>query len=395
MSAPKTIGIILLSIILFFTLCVFGVVFTVKMTALNASYVTSLVDDIPVTEIIEEAAAEGEVDNPELFTMIKEVVTENETAIKDRIGDFVQIVYKYLNGKSDSLDMAQALKDTVLAPDFIVSMINNTDLTPLLEEFISGMLEGDGSPLGLSYNDYEQYIDDMAADIEPLLKEQAAIIISPVYDYIMGKSQAIDVTISLQDFKEVLNHYLKQAFLASPPAEYKNLSRAELEQAFENLFEDFTKDLSSSINIDEEFFTSEDGATVTVDLTEAEQALSESREYVGIFNLVFYLLIIFILLLIGGIILIYREVKGSALNLGLVSLIYGVGVLLTHMGSTRIARDVIMQQDISSSVAIRDWLIQRSTGSLFPLQILYIVFILIGIVLLAVYFVYRRRQNAI
>jgi hypothetical protein len=390
MSVPRTIGVILLSIILFFTLCVFGVAFTVKMTALNASYITSHIDDIPIVEIMEEAEIEGEGDNPELVQMLKDVVENNEVVIKVQITRLVDIVYDYLNGRNETLDLAQALEDSVLAPDFTISMIENADLTPLLEEALSEMLAESELPLGLSYEDY---IDDIAADIEGWAKEQAAIVIPPVYDYILGQSQTLDVTISLDTFKETLRSNLKQSFLSSPPMKYQGLSQSELGQTFDTLFEENTADMPSTFTLNEEFFASEDGTQTTINFTEAEEALNQSREYISIFNLVFYLLIVFILLLIGGIILIYREVKGSALNLGLVSLIFGIAVLITHATSLRIARDVIIQQDISSSIALRDWLIQMSTGSLFPLQILYIVFILIGIALLAVYFVCRQRQN--
>jgi hypothetical protein len=393
MSAPKTIGVILLSIILFFTLCVFGVAFTLKMTALNASYITSHIDDIPISDIIEEAEIQGEVENPELFGMLKDIVIDNETAIKGQVTEFVDIIYDYLNGKSETLDIAQALVDSILAPDLTISIIESTDLTPLLEELISEMLKGSDLPLGLSYESYEPYIADMAADLDPWVKEQAATVISPVYDYILGQSQTLDITISLNTFKEILRDNLKQAFLKSPPAEYKGLSQAELEQTFNTLFEKFTVDLPSTVSIDEEFITSEAEIQITDSLVEAEEALAESQEGIRIFNLVFVLLIILVLVLVGGIILIYREVKGSALNLGLVSLIYGVALLITHTTSLRIARDFIMQQDISSSIAIREWLIQMSTSSLFPLQILYIVFIIIGIALLAVYLAYRQRQN--
>jgi hypothetical protein len=389
MKALKVIGAILISLVLLLALCIFGAALTVKMTALNPSYITSLVDDIPLVDIIEEAEQQGETENPEQFNIIKEALTENETAIKQRITMLIDDVYDYLNSKTDDINLSQALGDSILNADFIISIINNTDLTPLLEQAIEDLIADGGLPAGTSY---DEYVDDIAADIEPWAKEQVSILIPPAFDYLLGNSDTFEVTISLDDLKETLKSYLKQSFLSSPPAQYQGLSPAELGQEFDALFK-ASADIPSTYTFDEELFVTEDGTSLAANLAATEQTLSDAREGIRLFNTAFMLLTVLILLLTGVIILIYRNVKASTLNLGLLSLIYGAGLMILYFASSKIIQDAIIQQDIASYPAISDWLIQISSGMLFPLQILFIAFLIIGVALLVISGIYHKRQN--
>jgi len=390
MNALKVIGAILLSLVLLLALCIFGAALTMKMTAFNASFITSLVDDIPLIDIIEEAAQQGETENPEQFDIIKEALTENETAIKQRIIMLIDDIYDYLNSKTDDLDLAQALGDSIFNAGFAISIINNTDLTPLLEQAIENLIAEGGLPAGTSY---DEYIDDIAADIEPWAKEQAGIVIPPVLDYVLGNSDTFSVSVSLDELKQILKENLKQSFLASPPPKYQGLSQAELGQTFDALFEQYSGEIPSSYVFDEQLFTSEDGTSMTIDVSELEQGLRDSKKGIVIFNIAFIALIVLIILLIAGIILIYRDIKWSALNLGVVSFVFGAGLMVFYFSSQWMIRDFLAQQEIASNSAIRDWLTSMSDGTLFPMLIQFICFIAIGIALLVIYFVYRRRQH--
>ncbi len=389
MSAPKIIGAVLLSLILFISLCVFGVALSVKTTALNVSYVTSLVDDIPLTEIIEEAQKQENAADSEQFNIMKGLVANNEAALKQQITLFITEIYDYLNSKSDSINLNQLLGDTILDDDFVISMIESADLKPLLKEFVEGIITDVGLPAGLAY---EEYLDDIAADVELWVKEQLENIIPPIIDYYLGNSDVLDVTVSIEGLNDALKDNLKQSFLSALPQKFQGLTQSELGQIFDNLFEQTSADIPSSITIDEEFFNSENAESMVIDLSEYEQTLHETRDGIRIFNIAFILLIVLILLLVAGIILIHRNLKWSALNLGVVSFIYGIGLMVFYLSSIWIIKNAVAQQEIAINPVIRDWLLQMSTGSLFPLQILFIVFIIIGIALLATFFVYNRRQ---
>ena len=285
MSTPKIIAVIFLSLLLAIALFVFGFLFTMKITALNASYVNSRLDSLPLASLVEEAEFDETIeDNPELVSLIKSVITENESELKERIGETIDTIYGYLNGKSEELNMAFVLKDTILDPDFTISIIENADLTPLVTELVAEMTKEATLPYGLST---ETHIDDIAGDLEPWLKEQAGNAIPPIYDYVLGFSQDTSIVIQLEPVTQILRTYLKQDFLDAPPAVFAGLSTAQLEQIFDDdVFADFAGDLRVTIELDEELMGSDVPADVAESLAEVEDGLSESRKYVGIFNLV-------------------------------------------------------------------------------------------------------------
>ncbi|MCJ7768990.1 MAG: hypothetical protein MUO92_00730, partial [Dehalococcoidales bacterium] len=127
-------------------------------------------------------------------------------------------------------------------------------------------------------------------------------------------------------------------------------------------------------------------------LAEAEEALSESRQYVGFFNAVYGLLIGFIVLLVAGIILVYREVKGTSRTLGGIFLGYGIVNLIAVFIARGVAGTQISQlDDVPSSM--QTWLTQLATSSLTPLLILAIVLLIAGAALLTVSFVYKHPRN--
>ncbi|MCJ7769054.1 MAG: hypothetical protein MUO92_01055, partial [Dehalococcoidales bacterium] len=322
MSTPKIIAVVFLSLLLAIALFIFGFLFSMKMTTLNASYVNSRLDSLPMASLVEEAEFDEAIeDNPELVSLIKSVITENEAELKERIGETIDIIYNYLNGKSEELNMALVLKDTILDPDFTISIVDKADLTPLVKELVAEMTNEADLPYGPSI---EPYIDDIAQDLEPWLKDQATAAIPSIYDYVLGFRQNTDIFIQLEPVREIIESKLKQDFLDSPPAEYAGLSTTELELKFVEVFDEFAGDIWTAIEIDMELMDSDIPSGFAESLAEAEEALSESRKYVDFFNAVYGLLIGFIVLLVAGIILVYREVKGASRTLGGIFLGYGI-----------------------------------------------------------------------
>lgn len=390
MSTPKIIAVVFLSLFLTLALFVFGFLFTMKMTALSASYVNSRLDSLPMASLVEEAEFDETIeDNPELISLIKSVITENEAELKERIGETIDIIYGYLNGKSEELNMALVLKDTILDPDFTISIIEKADLTPLVKELVAEMVADADLPYNLSV---EPYTDEIAQDLEPWLKEQASAAIPPIYDYVLGFRQNTDIVIQLEPVREIMESKLKQDFLDSPPAELAGLSTTELELKFDEVFTEFAGDIWAAIEIDMELMDSDVPSNVAESLAEVEEALSESRQYVGVFNTVYGLLIGFIVLLIAGIILVHRKVKGASRTLGGIFLGYGIVNLIAVFIARGIARTQMAQlDDVPSSV--QTWLTQFVTSSLTPLLIMAIVLLIAGAALLAVSFIYKRHQN--
>jgi TRAP-type C4-dicarboxylate transport system permease large subunit len=127
-------------------------------------------------------------------------------------------------------------------------------------------------------------------------------------------------------------------------------------------------------------------------LSEVEDVFTESRKYVGIFNVVYGLLIGLIVLLVAGIILLYREVHGASRNLGGIFLGYGIINLIAVFIARGIADSQISQvEDIPASM--QTWFIQLASSSLTPLFTLALVLLIAGAVMLTVPFIYKRSPN--
>lgn len=389
MSTPKIIAVIFLSLLLAIALFVFGFLFSMKMTALSAGYVNSHLDSLPLASLVEEAEFDETIeDNPELVSLIRSIIAENEAELKERIGETIDIIYGYLNGKSEDLNMAFVLKDTILDTDFTISIIDKADLTPLVKELVAEMTKEADLPYGLSI---EPYTDEIAQDLEPWLKEQASAAIPPIYDYVLGFRQNTDIVIQLEPVREIIESKLKQDFLDLPPAEFAALSTAELELKFVEVFNEFAGDIWSAIEVDMELMDSDIPSDFAESLAEVEEALSESKKYIGYFNAVYGLLIGFIVLLIAGIILVYREVKGASRTLGGIFLGYGIVNLIAVFIARGTARTQMAQLD-DVPLSMQTWLTQFATSSLTPLLIMAVVLLIIGAALLAVSFIYKRKS---
>jgi len=269
-----------------------------------------------------------------------------------------------------------------------ISIIDKADLTPLAKELVIEMVADANLPYGLSI---ELHVDEIAKDLEPWLKEQVKAAVPPIYDYVLGFRQNTGIVIRLEPARETIESYLRQDFLDSPPVEFAGLPRTDLEQKFDEVFVEFAGDIWTAIEIDMELMDSDIQSDFTNTLADVEEALSISKQYITYFNVVYGMLIVFIVLLLAGIILIHREMKGFSRILGGIFLGYGIINLIVVFITRGIAESRMAQlDDIPSSM--QTWLTQLTTSSLTPLLILAIVLLVIGAILLTVSFIYKRNQ---
>ncbi len=389
MNSVKIVVLILLGLLLFLSLLLFGFLFSIKMTALDANYVNSRLENLPLTPLIEDIEFDETIEkNTALVHFIRNAVLDNEVEIKKRTGEIITRVYDYLNGKSEDLDMASVLKDTVLDPDFSISIVQKADLTPLAKELITEMTAGTDIPYGLSLN---LHINDIAQGLEPWLQEQVIINVPPIFDYILGFCQDPSIVIQLEPVKEMIRSILKQDFLNSPPVEFIELPRVELEQKFDEVFNEIAGDFWSAIAIDMELLESDIPSDIAKSLADVEDALSESRKNIGVFNIVYILLIALIVLLIIGTILIYREFKTVSRILGCIFLGYGaISLIIVSIVRAIIRAQIAALDNIPASV--HNWIGQSATNSLTPMVLLSIILLIIGITLLIIPMFYKRRQ---
>jgi hypothetical protein len=368
-------------------------------TILKPEFLVSEIERLDVSSLVEESVSmqtpEGET--PEEFrTALVNTITKLEPLVKEQLNDVIYYVYDYLKGKSQDLDLALVLGNTALSPDFMVSVVDEIDIYPLVAEPLIEQIS-EAIPEEAEY--LVDYLEDeeVIAEIEPLLKEQLIDAAEPISDYLLGESQSLNVEISLEPIVESMEDNLKEAFIESPPAELADLPKSQREQQFDEDFKKVEEAIPSTLDIGESLIGKEIPAQIDEALAQAEEALAQAKQYVGYFQLGYKILIGFMLLLILGIILISRQVKDITRRLGIPCLTYGaLWYASTFVGKyfadKYLAGTWLPLSEIPPS--LQTWLPQFIDNFMKPLEMLSLGLLIGGIVLIVVSFVYPRWRQS-
>ena len=390
MSFLKGLALTFLSLLLFLSLVLFGQAMTLNMTALNADFVTDQIDSLDVSSLIDEALDDEEFPS-EFRASLDSSLPAIENWAKEQLTAVIDPTYDYLLGRSQDINLPAILKDTVLDPAGIRSLLEDVDLTALVEDYLNDESLLAVPPGGEFLNDYlESAVMETVSELESWVKDQAASIVEPVTDYLLGSSPDVNVTISLAPVLDALHDNLRQAFLASPPPELAGLPPAQIQTAFNQIWQDFSLNLPASYDLDEALLGSEIENDFAEALTEAEEALDAASDIIGFYQAGFIALIAFILLTIGGIVLIKRSVRGSTRLLGIIFLTYG---LIEYAGILIIKSVTESELPGDIPASMETWLIGFTSDVLAPLAIVSIVIMAVGAALLVTSFVYRQRQT--
>jgi len=383
---------------------------TLRNTFLNSAFVASLMEELDLSslaeELINEQASEEEFPE-ELRAALVNTITELEPLIKENISAAADPIFDYLLGESQSIDLALTLRNTFLSSDFVVSLVNELDISSLASEFLGEQLLED-IPEGLEF--LVEHVDDAIAELEPTIREALIANADPILDYLLGERQSISVVISLEPIIENLEDTLREAFLESPPAELTGLPLAGIEQYFDKYFGELTEMIPSAFELDETLFGTEIPAQIAEALAEAEEGLGEARQdiadalaeaeegleqarqYVGYFQLGYKILIGLIVLLIAGIVLLNREVRGATRKLGTIFLTCGIPWFAGILVGKYFAGKQIAQLDIPPY--FQELLPRLVNDFSAPLQWFSLGLLIGGIVLIAVSFVYPRWRQS-
>jgi hypothetical protein len=269
------------------------------------------------------------------------------------------------------------INQTILNPEFTVSQVDRLDITSLAEDLLTGQIL---PKIGQILPEVEEFMgevaNDIIADLEPWIKQQAREVTYSTYDYFEGRSQRLSAVISLEPVKESLRANLGETLLESPPPELARVPPDIIERYLNT----FYQQIPSTLEFDGDFFGPQNMAQ-----------LEHMKQFIRYFHTVYYALIGFILLLIVLIIVINREVRGSTRSLGVAFLLGGiityVGVLLTkYVIGIQLAQPEV-------PVYFQAWVPQFLADTLAPLEMYSLGPLAVGIALLVVSFVYKRQAE--
>jgi len=394
----KGLVLALLSFLLFLSITIFGLAFTLKNTVLSPEFVTSQLDKFDTTslagELIRDQIRQQAIPE-ELGMTLVNTITKLDPLVKEQVGAAAHSTYDYLLGKSQNLDLALILSDTVLSSDLIASVVDEVDIAPLLGSFLKEQvmekvpqeLEGFLAPY------LDDIINDIITDLEPWLKEQIVAASEPAIDYLLGRSQSFSYEISLEPVKEGLKDSLLAAIIESPPSLLGGIPPALLEQVFNMLWPDVAKMIPSTYELNESLIGTEMPAEIARALTQAEGALVQAREYVDLFQLGYNALIGFMVLLVLGIILINRQVRSITRDLGTILVTYGAFEYGGIIAGRHFALPQLEQVPMPSQ--LQSWLPQVVGDFLAPLEMFSLGLLIGGVILLVVSFIVKPREASV
>jgi hypothetical protein len=385
-------------------------------TIASNNFLITVINDIDAVALVKEIIAEDDSQtldglSKELSDSVVNILTNLESQLKKELGDAVSPINDYLWGRSQDLSLAIVLGNSVLRPDFVDDVINQVDVAGLTKNYISAQLADAVSPDTTEIRKYiNGSLDEITIRLEPWIKQQLVAAANPSVDYILGKSQTINVTISVAPAVTVVRDILKNSFLASPPPDIAALSAAEQAQHFDTLFADFSGNLPSTFSFDAKLLgpTRDDLSQSLADgeeqlskirtniadgLGDANEPLAKARHYIGYFQWGYWLLIVFMVVMAGLIFLINRNIKVTTRSLGINLLIFGVldlaGVIVAKLLTpTRFIHDT---SDVPVSVLnIIDNVYKDVTNIALRFSIGVLV---IGVILLTVSFIMKSRQT--
>jgi hypothetical protein len=273
-----------------------------------------------------------------------------------------------------------ALRSTLLDPDFVVAQVEKLDVAALVEEMTDFQLSGEIPPEAAFL---EEALRSAIVESEPQLKEQVNAAIYSGYDYLLGKSDRLNMVISFEPIKADLKDRLWLLFqqnTESLPPEVAALPPEMLEQYFEQSYQQFEAGIPSEFVIDENSVP-----------PEIMSLIDTVREYTRYTETAYYGLIALMVVLVLGIILLHRSVKGVTRELGVTFLIYGAIEYAVVWATQRYSSGIPLP-DMPPS--IQAWLNGFIADLVAPMQVLGIGLMAAGAALIIISFVYPRLRTA-
>jgi hypothetical protein len=260
-----------------------------------------------------------------------------------------------------SLGLAINFKSTLLNPQFIVNEAQDLDINSIVREYISKKLPPDDQR-------YLQAIDDTLVQLKPWIDEQVHDTVYAGYDYLLGKTHELNISISTDSIKPVLVDKMTQIYLQSPDPEYQQLSADQQKQYLMQYQQQFSNSIPGTIVINEDLV----GA-------QGMQILLQAREGIRDFQTGYIISIFSVIALILLIVLILREIQAVFRSIGIIFLVDGILGTIFFFSLRQFLPAIIPSESIPTSIHM--WLTQVIHDLFLPGGVFSLVLLFAGIVL--------------
>ncbi|MFH0914304.1 MAG: hypothetical protein V1849_03330 [Chloroflexota bacterium] len=276
---------------------------------------------------------------------------------------------------------AYTMNATLLDSQFMIKELDRLDIKALVREIYTQQIPPQQQFLATA-------IDSSIGELEPWMREQLRTVALSSYDYFLGKKPDLQISVNLQPAKDTLKNTLKREILKAPPPELAavlgSLPPAQVDQYFEQYYQQFMQQMG---------IPNQWEVNLSQLPPDARQTFSDIRQYLGLYQTLYPVLIAVMVLSALGIILLHRQVRASTRSLGSIFLTVGI----FGYADILLMKYLIGGQLPSIGLPVRaltDWLSRFFNDFLAPWEKFSIAVGVLGLVLLIVSFVYPKREAA-
>ena len=290
-----------LSFILFLTLVVFSVAFMLQGTVLNSDFISTQVDNVPISDIARDFGDEIISSSlPQDMPFVKDValnVIENqEPWIKQQLKDAIDTGHDYLLGDTETL--------LIIIPLSELKQNLSNDLWDETQAYIENELAGK------SDNEISSYLQD-------IIRQIPGDILPPELAMLPSDLRNLAIEQYLRDFAGLPT-------IAGLPPEITALVQESAREYFDLYLNDFIKDIPNTYTIDESTLGSQ-----TMD------ALSTARTVVDYFQTYYPWMIVLMIVLAALIFVTKMNIKATARALGTSLTVFGgldlIGIIVVKV----------------------------------------------------------------
>lgn len=394
MKTLKIAGTVILSVLLFFSLNILAAGITVERTILNAGFVNSAVQRADLPGILEQVFNEQAADeiSSGITDALVSVAASRQTDIKVSAESALNSVYDYIRSKTSQINLAEVLRSSLLADEFLHAFIEELDLVEILRENFELEI-GEKVPAQLkNYTAHTLAVEKALQDNELLLKGQLKDAAGNVADYLVGDTGLVQTELNISAVVDSIGEYLMEEFTESPPEYLSDVDEQLVITEFNRLFNELRGNLAENILIDEELLGSDFKLQFDQVVEDGEAGLSQVREFATGFRKSFIISIAAALVCTLLILLLHRSGRRSMLNFGIVFVMCAIVVLPAAIAG----RGMIPEQVLTSSqapAAIENWILGITRAVFMPAIITGIVYLVIGMAAFGAYiFLHRQEQ---
>ncbi len=327
--------------------------------------------------------------------------------------------------------VAFLLNSTVLNPDFVTRQVDRIDVSAVARDVADEQIKEE---LPAELNFLKDAIYNVIDAQEPWLKKQLNQAIDSGYDYFLGKTDKLSISVPLDAFKKDLKNSLwqelnkqltvwlrdnlqselkpyieqnLQAYRKLLPGELTILSDAQLKSYLDTYLKQIQDQIIKTGKSPElsglletlirpyfDKYYDEYAAQIPDKLTtddipaDVMEQLQLAKKYIGYFRSGFYWLIVFMVVLVAGIFLIHRNIQDPSRALGIDLLIYGALDLAATFAARSFHPATLLPSEAASLGTWLTGIYNDITGIMLTFSIVVLV---IGVALIVISFVFKKK----